>query len=111
MCLGVLNRIAEIYGWPDFIVERDVADIGTDVLDRYVGDYEFTVGLRVTLTREDGALVVTAPMFVGGHLYPESETRFFYTDLDGEATFTADGKGGMGVTVQIGSVRLDGVRR
>ncbi len=108
--LGLLNRIAEVCEWPDYIVEKDVASVDPGTLDRYTGEYEIA-GMPVTLTREDDALVVSAPLFVGGRLYPESETRFFYSDLDGGVTFEPDDRGRTVLTLQMGSVRVQGTRR
>ncbi len=66
--------------------------------------------MRVDVTRDDDALVISAPLFVDGRLYPESETRFFYVDLDGTVTFEPDDEGNVTFTVQIGSVRLKAIR-
>ena len=109
LCLEVLNAIAEVYDWPEFGVEKAVADIELSVLERYVGEYE-VAGLNVVVEREGGALVATAPGFGPLLLYPESETEFFFASSDGGATFTPAATG-MSVIVRLGSAQLPGVRR
>ncbi len=83
----VLNGIADVYDWPDYIVEKTVAQIEPALYDRLVGTYEVNQALKLTVRRDGDRLLGEAPGFGEHELLPESETEFFLTDVVASVTF------------------------
>jgi hypothetical protein len=72
---------------------RTVITLDPKVLDAYVGHYELYPGFVITVTREDNRLFAQATGQGKAEVFPESETKFFYTVVDAQLTFVKDDKG------------------
>jgi CubicO group peptidase (beta-lactamase class C family) len=71
-----------------------MVDLDAKVLDSYVGSYELTPGVLVTVTREGNLLMTQA---TGDDskvaIFPESATKFFFKNADVKVTFVTDAQG------------------
>jgi serine-type D-Ala-D-Ala carboxypeptidase/endopeptidase len=61
--------------------------IDPKVLSAYVGRYSLTPRFVLTVTAQDGHLMVQATGQTGHEVFPESDTRFFYRVVDAQITF------------------------
>ncbi len=86
----VLNAVADVYGWSDYLKEKTVASVDPAVYDRYAGVYAVGDWLTIEVRREGATLLGEAPGFGGGELLPESESCFFLPDIGVEISFVAD---------------------
>ena len=93
LCTEILNGIAGVYDWPDYIVEKTLALVDPATYERLVGTYEVNQALKLTVRRDGDRLLGEATGFGEHELLPESETNFFLTDAVASLTFdlTADG--------------------
>lgn len=73
--------------------ERKAITVPANVLEQYVGDYDLTPSLRVTVAIENGNLMFKVPSQPAFQLYPESETVFFLKVADAQVTFVKDASG------------------
>jgi len=95
----ILRSIAREYGWTDYRpVERVVATVDRKVYDDYVGQYQLEISpdYAVAISVEASKLMMEIKQPVGrikAELLPESETRFFRTDVDVQVTFVKDERG------------------
>jgi len=95
----ILRSIAREYGWADYQpVERVIATVDRRVYDAYVGQYELELSpdYAVAISVEAGRLMMEIRQPVGrlkAELLPESETRFFRTDVDVQVTFVKGERG------------------
>ena len=62
-------------------------------LDRYVGQYRLAPNLVFTIRRDGDRLLarLTGQSFL--EIFPESESEFFYTNVDATITFVKDDRG------------------
>lgn len=68
--------------------QRNVVDVPTATLSRYVGVYELARGLELVVTRRDDALMIRATPGTGDvRLWPESPADFFVKEVDAQITF------------------------
>lgn len=72
---------------------RTVITLDPKVYDAYVGHYELYPGFVITVTKEDNRLFAQATGQGKAEVFPESETKFFYTIVDAQLTFVKDDKG------------------
>ncbi len=95
----ILRSIAKEYGWTDYQpVERTIAVVDRKIYDGYTGQYQLDISpdYVVTISVEAGKLMMEIKQPVGrlkAELLPESETRFFRTDVDVQVTFVKDERG------------------
>jgi len=95
----ILRSIAREYGWTDYQpVERTVAVVDRKIYDGYTGQYqlELSPDYVVAISVEAGKLMMEIKQPVGrlkAELLPESETRFFRTDVDVQVSFVKDESG------------------
>ncbi len=73
---------------------RQTVPVTTEILDRYVGQYQLSPAVLVTVTRQDGRLMAQLtgqPMF---EIFPASQTDFFWKIVNAQAHFEVgpDGK-------------------
>jgi serine-type D-Ala-D-Ala carboxypeptidase/endopeptidase len=61
--------------------------VDTDVLATYAGVYDLTPQFRLTVTIEDGRLMVQATGQEAFPVFPESQTKFYYKIVDAQLTF------------------------
>ncbi len=74
-------------------VTRQIVVVPPEALARHVGRYELAPAFILTITRDGEQLWAQAtgqPRFA---IYPESETRFFLTDVDAQIDFQSDAAG------------------
>jgi len=74
-------------------VERIEVKVARDILDTYVGEYEFTPDFSVVVTRRWRALFVQATGQEKFPVFAESETKFFYRVVNAQISFVADDSG------------------
>jgi CubicO group peptidase (beta-lactamase class C family) len=90
----ILGGIADVYGWPDYLVEKTVVAVAPALLERYVGEYDLGM-LKVTIRRDGERLLGNAEGWGEHELYAESESDFFLTDLPVRFAFILDAAGEM----------------
>jgi CubicO group peptidase (beta-lactamase class C family) len=86
---------------------RKSIDVKPDVLDRLVGVYRTTSGMSITFARKGDTLMAQMPNQPALRVYPESDTSFFYRDVEAELEFEIDEEDGKGVGV---TLRQHGMR-
>ena len=83
--LGAAPSVSPSVPSPETIVEVD-----PQTYDAYVGQYELSPEVIITITREDGRLLVQATGQPEIEIYPESETEYFAKVADVHITFVKD---------------------
>lgn len=73
--------------------ERPVVAVAPAVLDGYVGRYQFTPAMAITVTRQDARLFAQATGQGAFELFAESDTRFFAKVAGIEVSFDRDAAG------------------
>jgi serine-type D-Ala-D-Ala carboxypeptidase/endopeptidase len=73
--------------------ERKAVKVDPKILETYVGQYELTPTILITVTREGDKLYAQAGEQPKIELYAETETKFFITVVDAQMTFVRDEKG------------------
>ncbi len=76
-----------------FVYERPVVNVNTDILKKYIGDYEIQPGLTVKIILEGNILYVVPPDYAKVRLYPTSETEFYSKGEYSLGEFIFDDKG------------------
>jgi CubicO group peptidase (beta-lactamase class C family) len=91
--------LGHLYGWPGIKpVERTVADVPVGALERLTGSYAMPSGADdgktedLSVTREDGSLIVTYKGIKEMTLLPESDSKFFSRDSGSEVVFSVEDK-------------------
>lgn len=74
-------------------VERKAIAVPSQVLDKYVGEYQLTQALIITVTNEGGRLMLQISGQPKTELFAESETAFFLKTVDAQITFEKDAAG------------------
>ncbi len=77
------TKMAEAYA-PEAVV------IDSTILQRYVGEYQFPQGGKVTVIRDGNQLRARLSGQPAIEIYPKSETRFFYKIVIAEISFQID---------------------
>lgn len=78
---------------PEPMVERVEIEVDPEVLQKYVGVYELTIGMTFTVTLEGGQLFVDVSGQGKTALFAESEEKFFFKDVEAQITFQMDDDG------------------
>lgn len=86
----LLNNRIPLTAAPEPVADRVEVEVGRDVLERYVGVYEFTPQFQATVTLEDDGLVVQATGQPWFRIYAESETKFFLRVVEAQVTFVVE---------------------
>lgn len=73
--------------------ERKAIKVDPKILETYVGQYQLTPTLTITITREGDKLYAEVTGQQKIEIYAESETDFFITVVDAQLTFVKDEKG------------------
>jgi CubicO group peptidase (beta-lactamase class C family) len=90
----VMRSIAVAYHWPDFQPRvRAAVAIDPKILAGYVGTYELSPEFSLTVTVEDGHLMVQGSAQDKVAAAAESETKFFSTAFDADIEFVKDDQG------------------
>jgi hypothetical protein len=91
--------LGKLYGWPGIKpVERTVADVPFAALERLTGSYAMPSGEDdgktedLSVTREDGSLIVIYKGVKEMTLLPESDNKFFSRDSGSEVVFSVEDK-------------------
>jgi CubicO group peptidase (beta-lactamase class C family) len=79
---------------PPVVKERVAIEVPENLLQRYVGRYEFTPTFAIEVTREGSILWGQATGQQKFRLWPEKDTEFFLKEFDAQVTFVVnpDGK-------------------
>ncbi|MBI4421886.1 MAG: beta-lactamase family protein [Gemmatimonadetes bacterium] len=89
----ILNGIAKVYGWPDYVPpEKMIARVDPRVYDRFVGMYSAD-GRTVSVVRRGTRLLIGPRGKEVTELLPESVSDFFTTDSDALYSFVFDEHG------------------
>jgi serine-type D-Ala-D-Ala carboxypeptidase/endopeptidase len=72
---------------------RTAVDVAPDVLKTYAGYFEITPQFGLTVTVEDGKLMVQATGQSKFPVFAESDTKFFYRVVDAQITFSPNDEG------------------
>jgi hypothetical protein len=67
--------------------------VDAKVLEKYVGKYEVTPALVLTISREGERLLVQPTGQPQVELRPQSDVKFFVKEAGAEVTFAIDGEG------------------
>jgi len=78
------------------VPEKIAVKLPSEILKRYVGTYMRRPGFDVLITLEGDRLMAESTGQFKSPLFPESETRFFFKDVDAEIEFAANAKGEVG---------------
>ena len=66
---------------------RPVMALADDVLARYVGEYEEQPGFGISISRDGDQLLARMTDQQGVEIFAESETEFFYRDMNARISF------------------------
>jgi CubicO group peptidase (beta-lactamase class C family) len=94
MAREVVNAIALVYGWPDYLApEREAANVDPKVIDRYLGNYDLGLMGTVKVRRDESRVVARAS--IGGELelFMVSPTDFLTEDPGVTGKFVVDEQG------------------
>jgi len=90
----ILPSIAHEYGWPDFQpVLQKRTTVAPKVLEQYAGVYQLAPNVKLTVTVDNGQLMVQPSGQGKVPIFPSSETRFFTKVVDAQIDFNKDEKG------------------
>lgn len=90
----IQRSIAHEYGWPDFQpVLRKLTTVAPKVLEQYVGVYQLDRTVKLTVTIDNGQLMVQPSGQGKVPTFPISETRFFTKVVDAQIDFNKNEKG------------------
>jgi CubicO group peptidase (beta-lactamase class C family) len=90
----IKNSIADKYGLPGFEpVIKNVTKLDPEVGDKYVGTYRLEEGFSFAVTREHNNFFVQATGQPKYQIYPESDTDFFFQEVDAQISFYKDEDG------------------
>ena len=89
------NRIEETKGHltDRKIPEKKEVELSTELLKKYLGDYELQPNFIITITLEDGQLYAKATGQEKYKIFPKSDNRFFYKIVDAEIEFIKNDAG------------------
>jgi hypothetical protein len=73
--------------------KRIAITVDTGIYDQYVGQYKLSEAFILTVTKEDGKLLVQATGQEKIEVYPASETEFFCKVIDAQLFFVKDENG------------------
>ena len=93
---GAISRdLAAIAFGEKYEIPREHISVKVDpkIFDAYVGQYQLTPALVLTIAREGDLLMGQATGQPKLELRPESETKFFIPEVDAQVTFIKDNRG------------------
>ncbi|NQT17120.1 MAG: DUF3471 domain-containing protein, partial [Planctomycetes bacterium] len=91
---------------------RKEVDVDSAVLESYAGVYTLTPQFALTVTVEDGKLMVQATGQPKLPVFAESKTEFFYKIVDAQISFVPDEDGKVKhLTLHQGGLNLKAVRK
>lgn len=85
---------AIVFGVPYKIPqERKSIAVASETLEKYVGQYQLTPKIIITITNEHGKLMAQATGQSRNEMFAESDTIFFLKTIDAQITFIRDTQG------------------
>lgn len=91
--MHLINPEVPLAPAPEPQQERVEIEVADEVLETYVGEYEFTPTFSIVVTLEGGTLSGQATGQGKLQMFAESETKFFLKVVDAQFTFTKDDSG------------------
>lgn len=85
---GLAGKIAALVF--DIKIERQEIKLTEKELNKFVGEYELVPGFNITVTVEDGKLMIQATGQVKSQVFPESETKFFSKIVEAQIEFVVE---------------------
>ena len=79
--------------WSPHLIEREAAQIDPAIYAAYVGEYEISPGLVMSITSSNDRIFAQATNQHKIEIFPESETKFFYREVDAQIEFIKDAEG------------------
>ena len=73
--------------------QRTAIKVEPKIYDDYVGEYELAPNFIITITKENDRIFAQATAQPKLEIYPESETKYFYTVVDAQITFIRNEQG------------------
>lgn len=91
----IANSLAAIvFGAPyEIPMERKEIQVAAKTLEKYVGKYQLTPQLVLTVTLENGKLLAQVSTQPKLELFAESETAFFFKTVNAQVTFVVSAQG------------------
>jgi hypothetical protein len=94
LMMEIVRAVAREYGWPDYKpTEREAIKIDPESLKSFVGNYLLAPGFGLKIELEGDHLAATLTGQPRIDLYPESEVKFFSTQMPIEVTFVKNASG------------------
>jgi hypothetical protein len=94
------------------VPDKTAVTLPTDILKRYVGTYTRRPGFDILITLEGDRLLAESTGQFKYPIFAESETRFFFKDVDAEIEFAAKANGEVArLVLHRGSVHETAPRR
>ncbi|MFZ6011455.1 MAG: serine hydrolase [Bacteroidota bacterium] len=87
---------------------RKAIKVDLSLYDQYAGDYELAAGFIITVRKEGEKLMAQATGQGAFEIFPESETKFFYTVVDAQIEFFKEGGKVSSLTLYQGGRTLPG---
>lgn len=95
LMMEVVRAIADVYGWPHYQPEtRTVVEVNPATLNDYVGEYQLSPSVAITVSREGKQLSIEGRDGSKIALLAESKTEFFPRNDQFQVTFVRDAKEG-----------------
>ncbi len=105
----IVNSISKVYHMNGLLrtKTRKIVQVETSLLQTYIGKYDFAPKVFLTVTLENGLLFVQLTGQTKFQIYPESQNKFFLTEIDAEVEFVKNetGQVSKAVLYQNGIVR------
>lgn len=96
----------------DTVVERKAIEVAREIKATCVGTYELRPGFDLVITLENDQLMSKATGQPKVPIFPESETRFFFTSVDAQLEFFKNDQGAVThLVLHQGSHELKGARK
>jgi hypothetical protein len=91
----IANALAAIvFGAPyEVPMERKEIPVAVKILEKYVGKYQLTPQLVLSVTLENGKLLAQVSTQPKLELFAESETVFFFKTVSAQVTFVVSAQG------------------
>jgi CubicO group peptidase (beta-lactamase class C family) len=88
----VVRAIADVYGWPEYLVTKSAVVVDPALLDRSVGEYRGTDGV-IRIERGPDGLIWASDDLGDVRLYPSSDTELFAVTHPAEIELLPDAAG------------------
>jgi hypothetical protein len=91
----LINSIAAVYNFKGLNKTKKIklADVAEKDLDSYLGDYQLTPKLVLTVTRDGKQVYVQATGQAKLEAFPETNSKFFFKVIHATMEFVKDGDG------------------